>query len=134
MSSSNMSRYSYVLEIIKQIKGFYGYLALSAIIRVVNKFSSASVGIAAACFIGKILDGDMVSIKTISTILLLLIIIKILFSYLDTYVSHDMSFKILTRLRNKVYDKIDELAPGGIEGKAMADYVTVIASDINVFE
>ena len=76
MSSSNMSRYSYVLEIIKQIKGFYGYLALSAIIRVVNKFSSASVGIAAACFIGKILDGDMVSIKTISTILLLLIIIK----------------------------------------------------------
>ena len=134
MSSSNMSRYSYVLEIIKQINGFYGYLALSAVIRVVNKFSSASVGIIAACFIGKILDNNLVSIKTISTILVLLIIVKILFSYLDTYVSHDMSFKILTRLRNKVYDKIDELAPGGIEGNAMADYATVIASDINVFE
>ena len=134
MSSSNMSRYSYILAIIKQINGFYGYLALSAVIRVVNKFSSASVGIAAACFIGKILDSDLVSIKTISTILVLLIIVKILFSYLDTYVSHDMSFKILTRLRNKVYDKIDELAPGGIEGNTMADYATVIASDINVFE
>ncbi|MDE6103542.1 MAG: hypothetical protein K2F60_03345, partial [Oscillospiraceae bacterium] len=134
MNDSNVSRYSYVIEIMKQVKGFYGYLILSSMIRILSKLSSAAVGIVVAFFLGILIAGEIMTVKYMIIAVLTLIAVKIIISYLDTYVSHDMSFKILTRLREKVYDRIDKIAPGGLEGKATADFVTVVISDINVFE
>lgn len=130
----NTSRYQYVLYVTKQIKGFVTYMIASAIVRTLCKLCQAVLFIVSVALLIGILSNDIAWIKNGAVIFLVLIPAKVGLSYLDTYVSHDMSFKILTRLREVLYDKIDEIAPGGIEGRATSDFVTAIVSDINVFE
>ena len=130
----NTSRYQYVLYVTKQIKGFVTYMIAASIVRTLCKLCQAVLFIVSVALLIGILSNNIAWIKNGAVLLFVLILAKVVLSYLDTYVSHDMSFKILTRLREVLYDKIDEIAPGGIEGRATSDFVTAIVSDINVFE
>jgi ABC-type transport system involved in cytochrome bd biosynthesis fused ATPase/permease subunit len=60
--------------------------------------------------------------------------VSVLLSYLDTYVSHDVSFRIVKLLQDRVYGHMDRIAPGGLAERNAADSATVILSDIGVFE
>lgn len=128
------SRYNYILYLTKQIKGFSFLLILSGIVRALSKLANAAIFVAASCMLASAMSGADLEIQTAGLFMLFLVVSKVTLSYCDTYVSHDMSFKILTRLREKLYSQIDAIAPGGIDGCHTADFATAIVSDINVFE
>lgn len=127
-------RFRYVLEIMGQIRGFNGFLAVSVVVNTMTKLFNALLFAAAMAMLDRLAQQQYQAIGGYLAAVVLLIAGKVLCSYFDTYVSHDMSFRILTRLRERVYDRIEQVAPGGLLGRAAADYVTVITSDINVFE
>lgn len=81
MSESNISRYSYVIEIMKQVKGFQWYLTISSIVRILSKLSSASIAIAVAYFLGYLLDGKETEITLMLATILSSIALKIIISY-----------------------------------------------------
>lgn len=116
------------------VKGFSGYLAVSCVIRAVSKFSEMFLAYRTALLIQRAIEEGVTNIGTDAAIVLLMLVGVVLSAYLDTYVSHDMSFRILDQLRHKVYDRMDEIAPGGLEGRDVADLSTMLLNDINVFE
>ncbi len=126
-------RFRYVHALIRQIRGFSGYLLASSLVRGFSKLSGCSLLIVSCLLLSSSLDAGQRLFPSVWSVPVL-IVLYIGISYADTYVSHDMSFRILGRLRAKLYQKIDEIAPGGTEGSATADFVTAVASDVNVFE
>lgn len=127
-------KFSCVLRVARMVEGFSGYLTVSCIIRAISKFSVMFLAYRAALLILRAVDESLVNIGGDVALVLLMLTGIVLSAYLDTYVSHDMSFRILDQLRHKVYDRVDEIAPGGLEGRDVADLSTMLLNDINVFE
>lgn len=131
---SKIPKFSCVLRVVRMVKGFSGYLAVSCVVRAVSKFSEIFLAYRTALLIQRAIEEGVTNIGTDAAIVLLMLAGVVLSAYLDTYVSHDMSFRILDQLRHKVYDRVDEIAPGGLEGRDVADLSTMLLNDINVFE
>ena len=126
-------RYWYVYALIRQIRGVAWYLLVSSLTRAFSKLSDCGLLIVSCLLLHKALDGHR-PLFPFAWLVPAMIVLRVGLSYADTYVSHDMSFRILSRLRTSLYQKIDELAPGGTEDGATADFVTAAVSDVNVFE
>ncbi|MCD8397024.1 MAG: ABC transporter ATP-binding protein/permease [Lachnospiraceae bacterium] len=128
------SNYDDVIRIFRMVRGFSKMLAASSIIRIVNKLSSVTVAVALAVMVVDILsEGTGNLIRWIVAFLIMLLMVVVL-SYMDTYISHDVSFKIVKQLQNKMYDHMDRIAPGGLAGINSVDSAAIILNDINVFE
>jgi ATP-binding cassette subfamily C protein CydCD len=56
------------------------------------------------------------------------------FRYLERYVSHETTFRILRQLRVWFYEAIEPLAPGGLLGKHSADLLSRAIGDIETLE
>lgn len=63
-----------------------------------------------------------------------LVIVSAVLAYLDVIVSHDTAYRILAKLRNTAYDKIDELAPAAMENRHSAALTSIVLEDIELLE
>ncbi len=132
--SCKTSNFSDVGRVFRMVKGFSKMIALSSLIRTICKLSSVVLAVALAQLVASFIDGQSVSIGGWMVALGIMLIMVVVVSYLDTYVSHDVSFKIVKQLQDKMYDHMDKISPGGLEKINSADSATIILSDINVFE
>lgn len=128
------SRYEDVVRVIHMVHGFTGMLAVSVVIRAANKLATIMLAVITASLVEHVISSSVGSllwwIVGMGSSLLGIIVL----SYSDTYVSHDISFKIIKILRDTMYDHMDKIAPGGLEGRNSADTAMIILSDIEVFE
>lgn len=132
--TTNNSAFKDVFKILKLVKGFMKMVAVSIIVRLAEKLGKVIVAYVLAYMISGFLDGNICSLSGWVVAILLIILIKVVISYLDTYISHNVSFKIVKELQEKVYQHLDHIAPGGLKGVNSADSTTLIISDISVFE
>ena len=123
-----------VFHILGMVDGFGGMITVSAIIRVLEKLCGILLAVAIAVLVESLFTGSIHSLITWSIIIAGTIAARFVISYFDTYVSHDVSFKIVKALQNKMYAHMDNIAPGGLIGINSADSATIILSDISVFE
>lgn len=132
--TTNNSAFKDVFKILKLVKGFKKMVAVSIIVRLAEKLGKVIVAYVLTYMISGFLDGNICSLSVWVVTILLIILIKVVISYLDTYISHNVSFKIVKELQEKVYQHLDHIAPGGLKGVNSADSTTLIISDISVFE
>ena len=132
--TTKSSTFKDVFKILKMVKGFKKMLAVSIVVRLAEKLGKVTIAYILAYVISIFLDGNVCSLSGWVIAILLLILVKVVISYLDTYISHNVSFKIVKELQEKVYKHIDYIAPGGLKGINSADSTTLIISDISVFE
>ncbi len=128
------SGFSDVIRIFRMVKGFSKMLVLSSAIRTICKMSSIVLAVTLALMVSFFMGGKSISVGGWLTALGIMLVMVVVVSYLDTYISHDVSFKIVKQLQNKMYDHMDKISPGGLENINSADSATIILSDINVFE
>ena len=127
-----MCKYIELINIIKAIKGFKVYLIISSVIRILEKLSKSGIIIFSAFALENSIIGNPVDNYLL--LLLVNIIIATFLSYLETYTSHDISFRLVAKIREQAYDKIDEIAPGGLDGTSTIDFATTITSSVDLFE
>lgn len=132
--SCKTSNFSDVNRVFRMVKGFSKMIALSSLIRTICKLSSVVLAVALAQLVASFIAGKSVSIGWWMLALGIMLITVVAVSYLDIYVSHDVSFKIVKQLQDKMYAHMDKIAPGGLKKINSADSATIILSDINVFE
>ena len=65
---------------------------------------------------------------------LILVLLSGAFAYMDVLVSHDTAYRILAKLRNIAYDKIDELAPAAMEGRHSGELTSIVLEDVETLE
>ena len=123
-----------VFLILGMVKGFSGMIIASTIIRALEKLCGVFLAVALAIFVEGVFTKPTGGFALQAIIISSAIITKLFVSYLDTYISHDVSFKIVNALQGKMYAHMDAIAPGGLSKINSADSATIILSDISVFE
>ncbi len=122
-----------VLRIFNRVKGVSVMVAASILVRAAYKLSCVALSVILAFIISRAFMKMAIASVWCGVLLLFPILISML-SYADTYISHDTSFKVVKSLQDKMYEHMDMIAPGGLEGINTADASVLILSDISVFE
>jgi thiol reductant ABC exporter CydC subunit len=54
--------------------------------------------------------------------------------YLERLVSHDLAFRVLARVRVRVYERIEPIAPAGLEGYRRGDLLSRLVADVDALQ
>lgn len=127
-------RFYYVIKLSGYIKGFGIYLTTAVFCNMVYKLLPVLTGVVTSYMVSSVLLGEYSQVLRLSAASAILVILLAVFSYLDVQVSHDMAYRILTQLRDKCYDKLDELAPAALMGKRSGDMISIILGDVETLE
>ena len=63
-----------------------------------------------------------------------LAVLRGVFRYLEQYKGHDVAFRLLAILRNKLFDALRRLAPGKPANRHSGDLATLAAADVEIIE
>jgi ATP-binding cassette subfamily C protein CydCD len=90
------------------------------------------IGVVSALIVGNVKDGD--SIANLTIVLLALAPAIAAFAWLESWVSHDMAFRLLSRMRVDLFRKLDLLAPGYLQRRRTGDLVAMATQDVETIE
>ena len=107
-------RLKYAVELSRHIQGFGLYLTLAILCNLMFKLLPLATSLVTSYMVSSVLLGEASQVIRLLAACGVLVILLSLFSYLDVQVSHDMAYRILTKLRDQCYAKLDELAPAAL--------------------
>lgn len=128
------NRLYYVFALTKYIKGMKFQLVLSVLLNLFFKAAPLLVSFVSAYMVSSVTLGNVSNIWRLFICVFGMVLLSALFSYLNVLVSHDMAYRILAKLRNAGYDKIDELAPAALEGQRSGELISVVLEDVELLE
>ena len=127
-------RLKYAVELSRHIQGFGLYLTLAILCNLMFKLLPLATSLVTSYMVSSVLLGEASQVVRLLVASGVLVILLSLFSYLDVQVSHDMAYRILTKLRDQCYAKLDELAPAALMGKRSGDMISIILGDVETLE
>jgi len=128
------SRLFYLFALTKYIKGFHLYLGISIVCNAVFKLIPLVLTLLTSYMISAIVLGSAEKTKLLFAFVCVFIVLQAVFAYLDILVGHDMAYRILAKLRIIAYNKIDELAPAGLENERSGDLISIVLDDVEILE
>ena len=129
-----MTRMGYAMKLSKYIKGYWVYLGIAILCNLIFKLLPLCISFCTSLMVSQVVLGEVSMIPVLFLTIAILVVLDALFSYFDILVSHDMTYRILTKLRDMSYDKISELAPSVMVGKRSGDFVSTIIDDVELLE
>ncbi len=128
------TRIGYAVQLSRYIKGFGWYLFAAILCNMAFKVLPLLTSLVTSYMVSSVLLGDASQTLRLLVAAGVLVVLTALFSYLDVQVSHDMAYRILTQLRDRCYDKLDELAPAALMGKRSGDMMSIVLGDVETLE
>lgn len=128
------TRIGYAVRLSHYIKGFGWYLFAAILCNMSFKLLPLLTSLVTSYLVSSVLIGYTDHIVRLLVTTGILVILTALFSYLDVQVSHDMAYRILTQLRDRCYDKLNDLAPAALMGKRSGDMISIVLGDVEQLE
>lgn len=75
-----------------------------------------------------------ISISTIFTVIIIFAVIRGILRYAEQACNHYIAFKLLARIRHKVFASLRRLAPAKLDGNDKGNLISIITSDIELLE
>ncbi len=119
----------YVRQLMKSMSQYRFQFVMSIIVKAI----SMSAPFLSFYFMAQLVDFDNGVFQIKALLLFVTVLIGVIFSYLDTYVSHKMSFGIVRDLRDRCYEKIERIIPSS-NHRSLGDYEKIVNGDVDVFE
>jgi ATP-binding cassette, subfamily C, bacterial CydC len=85
--------------------------------------------------VGSLLSGKREHLSgPLLPVLLVLVVLRAGLSYLDTWMSHDIAYRILAKLRIKLYHQIEALSPAFLQDNRSGRIVSIALEDVEILE
>ncbi len=94
--------------------------------------ATIALGVASAMLAGRVATGG--GLGSLIPIVVALAVTVALFSWIESWISHDMAYRILADMRIKLFDTLDRLAPAYMYSRRSGDLTSVVTSDIETVE
>lgn len=133
-ASARSPRFEYLFKMSRQIEGLGRYFAAVFAINLLRRAVPLVIGFSSAYLISSVIAGDASAFDLLAMPIAALVILMAVLAYLDVLVAHEVAYRILGKLRDKAYDKVDELSPAAMEGSHSGDIVSVVVEDVDIFE
>ena len=90
------------------------------------------IGVVSALIVGKVAKGQEFTVTLI--ILMALIPLSSGLHYLESWLAHDLAYRLLAELRVRVYQLLDRLAPAYLFRRRSGDLVSLVTADVETIE
>lgn len=77
---------------------------------------------------------NVISLKTIFILMAVFAVLRGILRYAEQASNHYIAFKLLARIRHKVFAALRKLAPAKLDGKEKGNLISIITSDIELLE
>ncbi|MDJ0840713.1 MAG: ABC transporter ATP-binding protein [Acidobacteriota bacterium] len=128
----NRGGWKALLGMLKDHKPVFVFTVLAGIANLGAGIASAGAG---AWIVGKVAVGaDTAAISPMLWLLGGLVIAAAVFTWVESWLAHDLAYRVLATIRNKVYAALARVAPGGIEDNRSGDMVSAAMADVESLE
>ncbi|MCH9670194.1 MAG: thiol reductant ABC exporter subunit CydC, partial [Gammaproteobacteria bacterium] len=119
-------------ELLKHVKPWKGRLTLTFVFGVTRVFALIGVGVLSALVVAALKTGEPFQ----SYLVWLLVVAPFagVLHWLESWVAHDMAFRLLAEMRIALFEKLDKLAPAYLLRRRSGDLVSMATQDVELVE
>ena len=121
-----------IFELMQHIMPWKGRLILSFCFGVLRVLAFISVGIFSALIVLALKNGSDFNLQL--TALIVVASLSGLLHWLESWVAHDMAFRLLAEMRINVFRKLDKLAPAYLVRRRTGDLMGIATQDVELVE
>ena len=114
------------------VKPWRNELILTFLLGVAHHGTAIGVGVVSALLVGQVITGGELSLLLI--LLAVLTPLAAFFIWTESWVAHDLAYRLLAEMRVDVYRKLDPLAPAYMTRRRSGDLVSVVGGDVETVE
>ncbi len=128
-------RISNLFKLTGMLKPFRARMALAIISGIGHQFFVAAVAAMGAVLVGYAIEGTLLSNwQWLMTVFVGLIIMRILFYFLEMWFAHDVAFKVLANFRIELFNAIEKVSPSIILNMRLGQLASTAMSDVELLE
>ena len=114
------------------VRPWSGELALTFLLGVAHHGTAIGVAVVSALLVGQVITGGDLTLLLI--LLAALTPLAAFFIWTESWVAHDLAYRLLAEMRVDVYRKLDPLAPAYMTRRRSGDLVSVVGGDVETVE
>ena len=114
------------------VKPWRNELILTFLLGVVHHGTAIGVGVVSALLVGQVITGGDLTLLLI--LLGALTPLAAFFIWTESWVAHDLAYRLLAEMRVDVYRKLDPLAPAYMTRRRSGDLVSIVGGDVETVE
>ena len=120
------------MRLLGLVKPWSTELALTFLLGVAHHGTAIGVGVVSALLVGQVITGGDLTLLLI--LLAALTPLAAFFIWTESWVAHDLAYRLLAEMRVDVYRKLDPLAPAYMTRRRSGDLVSVVGGDVETVE
>ena len=114
------------------VKPWRNELILTFLLGVAHHGTAIGVGVVSALLVGQVITGGELTLFLI--LLAVLTPVAAFFIWTESWVAHDLAYRLLAEMRVDVYRKLDPLAPAYMTRRRSGDLVSIVGGDVETVE
>lgn len=114
------------------VREWWGQLGWAFLCGVGHVASIIGIGVVSALIVGRVATGQ--DFRTFLIWLGVLIPLSAVLHYLESWLSHDLAYRLLAEIRVHVYEVLDRLAPAYLFRRRSGDLVSLVTADVETVE
>ena len=120
------------LRLFALVRPWWGQLALTFSLGILHHGALVAVAVVSALLVGTVFTGGDTTVLLIA--LFSLAPLTALFMWFESWMAHDIAYKLLAEMRIDMYRKLDPLAPAYLVRRRTGDLISVVGGDIELVE
>ena len=114
------------------VRDWWWQLAITFVCGVGHVTAVIALGVVSAIIVGQVASG--VDYRTTLTTLGMLIPLSAVLHYLESWLAHDLAYRLLAEMRVHIYAVLDRLAPAYLYRRRSGDLVSLVTADVETVE
>ena len=120
------------IRLLGLVKPWRNELILTFLLGVAHHGTAIGVGVVSALLVGQVITGGELGLLLI--LLAVLTPVAAFFIWTESWVAHDLAYRLLAEMRVDIYRKLDPLAPAYMTRRRSGDLVSIVGGDVETVE
>lgn len=133
--TKNRSAFGVMLGLIGMVKPLLGLMAVAIIMGCMGNLAATFITVLGGVGLEKVLGFyTNLSWRFLFTVIVMLAVSRGILRYAEQASNHNIAFRLLARIRSKVFASLRKLAPAKLEGSEKGNLISLLTSDIELLE
>ena len=114
------------------VRPWRGELALTFLLGLAHHSSIIGLSVISALLVGQVITGGGLTVLLV--LLGVFVPLAAFFTWAESWVAHDLAYRLLAEMRVDVYNKLDPLTPAYMVRRRSGDLVSIVGGDVELVE
>ncbi|EAC8103873.1 ABC transporter ATP-binding protein [Listeria monocytogenes] len=129
-----MSEWTVIRWLLKFVKPLRGKMILAILLGIISNLSVILISLIGAYGILAVILAQPLNPYKWLFVMVVCGVLRGVARYLEQYLNHDIAFRLLAIIRERIFSTLRKLGPARLSGKKSGDLITAITSDVEALE